>query len=283
MPRRAWTDHELHDAIANSRTWAEVIRTLAISRGGSTRARLRRRAAELGIDTTHLVRHAGDEAGRTWTDAQLRDAVSHVCNLRQVFLALDLAVGGGAWATMRRHILRLELDTSHWDRPVNPDPAGPLRPALPDWSSDELRDAFGSACSFAEVMRQVGLDPRRKRGRAELHRRLRTLGLDPQTLAGRGWAVGSSRPGSGRPIRDLLVRGALTDTVDLKRRLLREGLLDRWCACCGIREWLGEPAPLHLDHVDGDRANNLLENLRLLCPNCHALTDTYCGRNVGRR
>ena len=42
-------------------------------------------------------------------------------------------------------------------------------------------------------------------------------------------------------------------------------------------------AYLQLDHIDGDRSNNELGNLRLLCPNCHALTDTYCGRNIGRR
>jgi predicted HNH restriction endonuclease len=47
--------------------------------------------------------------------------------------------------------------------------------------------------------------------------------------------------------------------------------------------WRGRLAPLHLDHRNGDRTDNRVENLRLLCPNCHAQTDTYCGRNIRRR
>jgi 5-methylcytosine-specific restriction endonuclease McrA len=65
--------------------------------------------------------------------------------------------------------------------------------------------------------------------------------------------------------------------------LVREGVLERRCAECGRERWRDGLIPLELDHVDGDRTNNLLENLRLLCPTCHALTDTYCGRNIGRR
>jgi hypothetical protein len=68
-------------------------------------------------------------------------------------------------------------------------------------------------------------------------------------------------------------------------RLLKSYLLDchgRRCEVCGIREWMGKPAPIELDHKDGNPTNNDLTNLRLICPNCHAQTDFYKGRNIGR-
>ena len=69
----------------------------------------------------------------------------------------------------------------------------------------------------------------------------------------------------------------------VKTRLLREGLLKRECYECGLTTWRGKPAPLQMDHIDGDKTNNTLENLRILCCNCHAQTDTYSGRNLFHR
>jgi heterodisulfide reductase subunit B len=58
-----------------------------------------------------------------------------------------------------------------------------------------------------------------------------------------------------------------------------EGLKEHKCECCGIIEWNGKPAPIELDHINGNRRDNSLDNLRVLCPNCHAQTDTYRGKN----
>ena len=52
------------------------------------------------------------------------------------------------------------------------------------------------------------------------------------------------------------------------------------CEYCGLSEWMGKPIPLELHHVDGKNLNSELENLKLTCPNCHALTDNYRGRNI---
>jgi len=65
-------------------------------------------------------------------------------------------------------------------------------------------------------------------------------------------------------------------------RLWREGVLPQQCQVCGLTEWLGKVAPLQLDYLNGDRRDNRLGNLRILCPNCHAQTDTWTGRNRGR-
>lgn len=52
------------------------------------------------------------------------------------------------------------------------------------------------------------------------------------------------------------------------------------CEECGLSEWLTKTIPLEIHHIDGDRLNNEMSNLLLLCPNCHALTDNYCGKNI---
>ena len=72
------------------------------------------------------------------------------------------------------------------------------------------------------------------------------------------------------------------DSSKFRIRLIRDGVLKPECAECGLTKWRGFPAPLQLDHIDGNRANCMRSNLRLLCPNCHALTDTYAGRNIGK-
>ena len=65
----------------------------------------------------------------------------------------------------------------------------------------------------------------------------------------------------------------------LRIRLIEEKYFDRKCYRCNNKEWLGLPIPLELEHIDGNSNNHLFTNLTLLCPNCHALTETYRGKN----
>lgn len=81
------------------------------------------------------------------------------------------------------------------------------------------------------------------------------------------------------PIEDLLVAGRGAHRSNLKLRLIAGGLKDQQCETCGLSEWCGEPLALQLHHVNGDRADNSLANLQLLCPNCHSQTDTWGARN----
>ena len=84
------------------------------------------------------------------------------------------------------------------------------------------------------------------------------------------------------PIEELTAPERGTSRGHLKRRLLRDGLLVAKCYECGITEWRGQPISFDLHHINGDSADNHLENLALLCPNCHSQTPNYCGRNTGR-
>lgn len=66
----------------------------------------------------------------------------------------------------------------------------------------------------------------------------------------------------------------------LKLKMIRDGLKEHRCEICGITEWMGKKAPIELDHIDGNHFNNDLRNLRILCPNCHAQTETNSGKTV---
>jgi Zn finger protein HypA/HybF involved in hydrogenase expression len=85
---------------------------------------------------------------------------------------------------------------------------------------------------------------------------------------------------SKHPLSHFLVKGKYVRSATLKAKLIKTGTLEEICSKCGLGNvWDGEALVLHLDHIDGDHKNNLLENLRLLCPNCHSQTSTYAGRN----
>jgi hypothetical protein len=69
----------------------------------------------------------------------------------------------------------------------------------------------------------------------------------------------------------------------IKTHLLAAGIMVNRCSRCGIGEWQGAPLSCHIDHINGIRDDHRLENLRMLCPNCHSQTETYGGKNVRRR
>jgi 5-methylcytosine-specific restriction endonuclease McrA len=83
---------------------------------------------------------------------------------------------------------------------------------------------------------------------------------------------------NGMPIQELL-SGDRRCRRNVKSRLLGANLLKNICALCGLRDWKGRALSLHLDHINGKKNDHRLENLRMLCPNCHSQTETYGGRN----
>jgi hypothetical protein len=115
------------------------------------------------------------------------------------------------------------------------------------------------------------------------HNRVKKLGLSTaHFIDPKQWNSGK-KFGPRRPVEDYLVKGRHCSSNSLRRRLISEGIKEARCEKCGITEWNGSPAPLELDHINGDHDDNRLENLQILCPNCHAQTDTYRGRNRADR
>ena len=86
-----------------------------------------------------------------------------------------------------------------------------------------------------------------------------------------------TRPQSA-PVGRYLVRGRRVNRTHLKGRLLAAGLKENRCECCGIEDWLGGSLAMALHHVNGEGTDNRLENLMMLCPNCHSQTDNFAGR-----
>lgn len=81
------------------------------------------------------------------------------------------------------------------------------------------------------------------------------------------------------PIESYLVENSTVSRDRLKRRLLEEGILENLCDECGLGdEWNGKPLTLQLDHINGVYNDNRLENLRIICPNCHTQTETFAGK-----
>ena len=216
----------------------------------------------------------------SWSEDQLACAVAASRSYGEVSRRLGLRAGGGTYATLRRHVTRLGIDDSHLPRRQN----GRVR-AVRSWTDDDLRRVVGDSRSVTEVQRRLGFRPSGGMHRA-MAGHLRRLGLDTTHFTGQAWARGRPGPNGfrARPLAEILVANSdYGSSGKLRQRLVAAGLKPARCERCGLDRWQGEPLPLALDHVNGDARDNRLANLRILCPNCHALTDTWCGRNRGRR
>lgn len=107
------------------------------------------------------------------------------------------------------------------------------------------------------------------------------MGLDTSHFTGQGWNVGNRyrQVKQAQPLKEILVKDSTyVSTSKLKLRLLKEGLKEYKCEMCGNTEWQGKPIPLELHHINGDHSDLRIENLQILCPNCHAFTDNYRGK-----
>jgi hypothetical protein len=216
---------------------------------------------------------------RRYTEERFRDAVADpdVRTLADLCRALGIVPRGGNYETVRRYAaeLGLDLDACLARRGAR------RRVDRSTVTDTTVRQLVASHTTLSAVIDELGW-PRSGASYRWMNATISRLRLDTSHLRGRGWAAGRERPARRRTLEPHLTRGRLVTSSWLRKRLIEDGYLEARCARCRRHTWEGQPIPLELDHIDGDRTNNLLSNLRLLCPNCHALTPTYRGRNIGR-
>lgn len=152
-------------------------------------------------------------------------------------------------------------------------------PKRRSWTDEQLLNAVRESRSYRNVLILLELVP--AGGNYEqIKRRITELEISTEHFTGMGWNVGLQFvPNPAKPLKQLLVKDSRTQSFVLKKRLFLEGLKTPKCELCGWAEVsIDGRTPVELDHINGDHYDNRIENLRILCPNCHSLQPTHRGR-----
>ncbi|MGK5728669.1 HNH endonuclease signature motif containing protein [Streptomyces sp. URMC 124] len=205
-----------------------------------------------------------------YTREVLAEAAGSSRTLSEALEKLGVAPGSSRRRYLRERMRKLGVDTSHFEREGG------------RWTKEILESAVAASSTTYEVLRHLGVEVV---GGQHTHvsRRIRAFGIDTSHFVA---PVSKGRKRK-RSLEELLTvqtapEARREQSCRLKKAMLALGVADR-CALCRIDAvWQGIPLPLEVDHIDGDWRNNRIENLRLLCPNCHSTTDTYRGRGKAR-
>jgi hypothetical protein len=267
-----YSKERLAPIVAEARNWTDLMRRLGLKTSGGQRRVLQAKAAEHRLDTSHFVKRS---PWRKYPDSAIAKAAASSSSLREVALKLGATPATGTLSHIRRRI-----HTAGIDRP-DMEHFSHRRARIPE---EGLRELVQDSTSYADVMRGLGLEVNDTNHR-RVRRAVARLGLDASHFKRRSWGQ-PERPAP-TPIahRILIVlpdHAGRTNGTQLHRALSEMGVPYACEGCGNTGEWLGQPITLQIDHIDGDWSDDRQENLRLLCPNCHAITTTWC-RGGSRR
>ena len=145
------------------------------------------------------------------------------------------------------------------------------------YTQEQFEIAVKSSFSKREALQKLGIAAQGGNYKI-IDKAIINLKLDISHFKGSAWNKGKVF-GPKRNIEKYLSNEHPIGSHKLRKRLIKEGLLEPKCSSCTNITWQNKPIPLELEHKNGNHEDNSLTNLCLLCPNCHALTSTYRGKN----
>lgn len=149
------------------------------------------------------------------------------------------------------------------------------------WTESGLRKAVKESISFLEMLRNLGMKPAGGNYKTFKYY-IEKLKIDTSHWLGQGHLKGKTHNWSNKtPLDKILVENSEYRGTgnQIKKKLFRANLFEKKCYNCDRKTWMGKEIPLELEHKNGDNRDNRIENLTILCPNCHAQTETYRGKN----
>lgn len=149
------------------------------------------------------------------------------------------------------------------------------------YTYEQLVEAVKTSTSYRQVMSKLGLIEAGG-NYASTKNIISKYNLDITHFTGKGWNVGLKfKPNPITLLEDIITSTNFSYKSDkLRKRLIAANYFENKCYNCNLTEWMGNPIPLELEHIDGNHNNNLLSNLTILCPNCHAQTPTWRRRKL---
>ena len=146
------------------------------------------------------------------------------------------------------------------------------------YTEEQFIEAVKKSYSYSGVCREIGISP--KGGNLNtVKKKIEQLNLDASHFTGQRWNKGKTSETHSsikkKDTSEILIENSGWTSSNIRNRLLKEGLKEHKCECCGRSEWMGVPIPLELHHINENHYDNRLENLLILYPNCHALTDSH--------